>query len=140
MVLYASGDKEVGHFSLWIDKLALRVSMDSAREAPQLITFFKLGFTNANHCLMIPSMSRPRSRTSRRTRSMSEHGQLHHACVWNNNTLRLERQVSASASQKIFGVMSVLGSVNDLGRDPVYLHVHQLQDPWIIQSKNTLDD
>lgn len=110
MVLDASGDKEVGHFPLRIDILDSRVRKFDPREDGKTITFFKLGLTNANHCLMIPSISRPRSRTSRKTKSMSEYGQPHHAYGWDINTLRLERQVSASASQKIFFTLSVSNS------------------------------
>ena len=62
---------------------------------------WKLGFTNENHCLMHPSISRPRSRTSRVTCygfSIS----LDTKNLLMEDLLRLDKHRSASASAKIF--------------------------------------
>ena len=60
----------------------------------------KLGFTNPNHCFMQPSISLPRSDTSLRTANRL--GQWLEMLKRKISILRRDKQVSESASQKIW--------------------------------------
>lgn len=68
-VLNSSWDNKIGSLPLRLNVLVSFVSTHSTVIHNEHGTFSKFGFTKPNHCLMQPSMSLPRSRTSRTTSS-----------------------------------------------------------------------
>jgi hypothetical protein len=75
MVLNAARDNNVSDLRLRVDVLPTEVQQavhDKNERKKQRLTFSKFGFTKVNHCLMMPSISRPRSLWSRNTASKLE--------------------------------------------------------------------
>lgn len=117
-----------------------RVSMQPRKERSNRgRTFSKFGFTKVNHCLMMPSISRPRSLWSR------------------NTTARLASPTGGSNNREHRTYSSARGKclhrphrkswdpTVSLGKPyiravTVHLHVHQLDDSGVIQRKDALED
>lgn len=66
-VLNTSRDDDIRHLPLRVNILHAVLSVLVHVTRRHAFTFSKLGLTNANHCLITPSMSRPLSRMSRMT-------------------------------------------------------------------------
>jgi len=136
MILYTPWNDDIGHLPLRVDILSqLSQCLEGKKEVK--LTFSKLGLTNLNHCLMMPSRSRPRSLWSRNT------------CGWSAG-VSLRKEVTRQPYFFLTGKYpdrprkrstssTELDSGYGIGlRWWVYLHVQQFKDSGVIKRKDAL--